>query len=77
MQEELKPGTVLRHYKEKLYAFIAYARDAETEEELVVYKTLYGEQGTWVRTKANFFETVTVNGVQVPRFRIEPAAACS
>ncbi|HEX8705503.1 MAG TPA: DUF1653 domain-containing protein [Myxococcaceae bacterium] len=57
-----------RHYKGNLYQVIGLARHSETEEELVVYRALYGEHGLWVRPRAMFFEKVMVNGQAVPRF---------
>jgi hypothetical protein len=36
---------------------------------MVVYLTLYGEAGMWVRSAKMFFENVTHNGVAQPRFR--------
>ena len=58
-----------RHYKGKEYVVIGVARHSETDEELVVYRPDYGEQGLWVRPKEMFLETVEVDGKQVPRFR--------
>ena len=63
----IKPGTY-RHYKGNLYEVIDVARHSETEEQLVVYRALYGERGLWVRPLAMFEETVIVDGVEVPRF---------
>ena len=57
-----------RHYKGKEYEVIGTARHSETEEEFVVYRTLYGNFDLWVRPKAMFIETVMVDGVAVPRF---------
>lgn len=57
-----------RHYKGNLYQVLGLARHSETEEELVVYRALYGEHGLWVRPKAMFFENVQVEGRAVPRF---------
>ena len=64
---EVSPGRY-RHYKGNDYEVLGVARHSETEEELVVYRALYGDGGLWVRPKAMFVETVTVNGTQVPRF---------
>ena len=58
-----------RHYKNKEYEVLGLARHSETEEELVVYRTLYGNFDLWVRPLAMFTETVMVDGVAVPRFR--------
>ena len=58
-----------RHYKNKEYEVLGVARHSETEEELVVYRTLYGNFDLWVRPLAMFTETVMVDGVEVPRFR--------
>lgn len=63
----LEPGTY-RHYKGNDYEVIGVARHSETEEQLVVYRPLYGERGLWVRPLAMFCETVEVKGRQVPRF---------
>ena len=64
----IQPGRY-RHYKGNDYQVIGVARHSETEEELVVYRPLYGDQGLWVRPAAMFSESVQVNGEQVPRFR--------
>lgn len=57
-----------RHYKGPHYRVLGTARHSETEEELVVYRQLYGEFGLWVRPAAMFAETVTRDGVEQPRF---------
>lgn len=57
-----------RHYKGKDYVVLGVARHSETKEELVVYRTDYGDRSLWVRPKAMFLETVEVDGRSVPRF---------
>ena len=57
-----------RHYKGKEYLVLGVARHSETEEELVVYRTDYGDRSLWVRPKGMFLETVDVDGRTVPRF---------
>ncbi|HVK32968.1 MAG TPA: DUF1653 domain-containing protein [Burkholderiaceae bacterium] len=57
-----------RHYKGGEYEVIGVARHSETHEPLVVYRPLYNDSGWWVRPHAMFFETVLVDGVQLPRF---------
>jgi hypothetical protein len=57
-----------RHYKGNDYQVIGTARHSETEEELVVYRKLYGDGSLWVRPLAMFMEDLTVDGRKVPRF---------
>ena len=64
---ELKKGRY-KHYKGNYYEVLGTARHSETEEWMVVYKTLYGEFSTWVRPYDMFFEEVEVDGKMVPRF---------
>lgn len=73
-----------RHYKGKEYEVIGVARHSESEEELVVYRALYGDFGLWVRPATMFAENVVVNGVSQPRFayvgpmeRVTPAGAAA
>ena len=65
-----------RHFRGNQYTVIGIARHSETLEELVVYRQEYGEHGLWVRPQEMFFETVTIDGQDVPRFQylgVEPA----
>jgi hypothetical protein len=62
-----RPGRY-RHYKGKDYLVLGVARHSESEEELVVYRLLYGDFGLWVRPRSMFLETVEVAGGTVPRF---------
>lgn len=52
-----QPG-VYRHYKGSLYQVLGVARHSETEEWLVVYQALYGEQGYWLRPLNLWLEPV-------------------
>ncbi len=58
-----------RHYKGQEYEVLGVARHSETEEELVVYRALYGECGLWVRPLGMFEELVDIDGRLVPRFQ--------
>ena len=53
----IKAG-LYRHYKGAQYQVIGTVRHSETEEELVLYRALYGEKGLWVRPLIMFTETV-------------------
>ncbi|HEY4066175.1 MAG TPA: DUF1653 domain-containing protein [Burkholderiaceae bacterium] len=57
-----------RHYKGGEYDVIGVARHSETNEPLVVYRPRYDGSGWWVRPHAMFFERVTIDGVEQPRF---------
>jgi hypothetical protein len=70
------PGSIFKHYKNKLYLIESLAINTETLEEMVVYRSLYkSEFGSqfnnyqvWVRPKDMFLETIKINGKDVPRF---------
>ncbi|MDQ7046460.1 MAG: DUF1653 domain-containing protein [Sulfurovum sp.] len=64
---ELKKG-LYRHYKGYMYEVLDTARHSETEEWMVVYKTLYGDFSTWVRPYEMFRGKVEVEGEMVDRF---------
>lgn len=62
------------HYKGKQYEVVGLARHSETLEELVIYKALYdsekfGNNALWARPESMFFEKVTVDGKEIPRFK--------
>ncbi len=57
-----------KHYKGSLYEVLGTARHSETEEWMVVYKTLYGDFSTWVRPYEMFTASIEVDGVVVSRF---------
>jgi len=65
---QLQKG-LYRHYKGNLYEVFMTAQHSETEEWMVVYKALYGEEGVWVRPYAMFVEKVEVDGQRVERFK--------
>jgi hypothetical protein len=63
----VSPGRY-RHYKGNEYEVVGIACHSETEEELVVYRKLYGDHSLWVRPLGMFMENVLVDGRSVPRF---------
>lgn len=50
---QVKPG-IYRHYKGNLYEVYGVAVHSETEERLVVYRSLYGEYRLTVRPEVVF-----------------------
>ncbi|OAA92462.1 DUF1653 domain-containing protein [Clostridium coskatii] len=42
-------GKMVRHFKNKSYLILDFATHTETEEELVIYKALYGNCGVFAR----------------------------
>ena len=63
----ISPG-IYRHYKGNLYEAVAIAKHSETLEDMVVYKALYGERGTWVRPLAMWEDLVEIDCKTVKRF---------
>ena len=63
----IKPGRY-RHFKGKEYEVIGVAKHSETEEEMVVYRQLYGEHGLWVRPASMWEEKVERDGKTFTRF---------
>jgi hypothetical protein len=64
---EVRPGRY-RHFKGGEYEVIGVARDSESDQELVVYRALYGDRGLWVRPLRMFTEIVERDGQRVRRF---------
>jgi hypothetical protein len=55
-----------RHYKGGIYELVCEAVMEADHAPVVVYR---GQDGAvWVRPRAAFFETVSVDGAAVPRF---------
>ena len=65
----LKPGRY-RHFKGGEYQVIDIARHSETEEDMVVYRPLYGAGKLWVRPLHMFIEPVEKDGETMPRFTL-------
>lgn len=67
MTEEIRPGRY-RHFKGNEYRVLTLARHSETEEWMVVYQALYGDQDIWVRPASMWNETVERDGKTFLRF---------
>ena len=66
---QIKPG-IYKHYKGKEYRVHFVAKHSESQEEFVVYETLYENPVSkfWIRPLAMFLENVEVDGKLIPRF---------
>jgi len=60
------PSQRYRHYKGGIYELVCEAVMEADHTPVMVYR---GQDGAvWVRPRAAFFETVSVDGASVPRF---------
>ncbi|MCR5799880.1 MAG: DUF1653 domain-containing protein [Lachnospiraceae bacterium] len=55
---EPKIGAIYKHFKGNLYEVKAIATHSETEEKMVVYQALYGDNDTYVRPYDSFISKV-------------------
>lgn len=67
MMDEIKLGRY-RHFKGNEYEVLYLAKHSETEEDMVVYRALYGERGVWVRPASMWNETIERDGKTYRRF---------
>lgn len=65
MKRELKKGRLYRHFKNKLYLVVDIVKHSETQEDMVLYKALYGDYGLFVRPFDMFLE-------EVPKDKVNP-----
>ena len=64
------PLGIYRHYKGNTYEVIGFAKHSETLEDMVIYKALYGERGTWVRPFSMWNNLIEDDGKIVKRFEL-------
>lgn len=59
---EVEVGRTYKHFKGGLYLVLGIGKYSETEEDMVIYKALYGDNLVWIRPLNNFIEVVNKNG---------------
>jgi len=57
-----------KHFKGGEYEVLGIAKHSETQEEMVVYRALYGDNELWVRPIEMFLETIERDGKTLQRF---------
>ena len=62
---------IYRHYRGNRYLVLGIAKHSETQDDLVIYTTLYENKKSalWARPIKMFLENVIVDGKEVPRFK--------
>ncbi len=55
---EVLVGRVYKHFKGNFYLVVGTALNTETEEQMVIYKALYGDGQTFVRPLDSFTQKV-------------------
>lgn len=68
--QELKIHGIYKHFKGDLYLVEDIIYHSETNEKMVAYRALYGDNSLWCRPYDMFFEEVNKNG-QKYRFELQ------
>lgn len=68
-----KQGDIYRHYKGNLYKVLLIAKHTETEEDMIIYRSIDHNKPIWARPLSIWNETVQYKNKKIPRFkRIAP-----
>ena len=69
-ERRLNTDRYFEHFKGGKYKLIAFGKDSETLEDVVIYQALYGDNQIWVRPYTIFFSKVTLpDGTEMERFK--------
>ena len=70
---EIQIGRIYRHFKGNFYLAEAVAKDADSGEDCVIYRKLYGDGGLWVRSLEEFLSPMRCrnSGLSCRRFQAE------
>ena len=64
----VKTGEKYRHFKGGIYQIVCVAKNSESLEDMVVYKSVTEPEKIWVRPLCMWDETVCRGGVTFKRF---------
>lgn len=65
----IEVGQIYKHFKGNYYKVVNVVTDAETQEDIIIYKSLKkSDNKTWCRTAKNFEETVKRDNYEGTRF---------
>ncbi len=69
-ERRLNTDRYFEHFKGGKYKLLAFGKDSETLEDVVIYQALYGDNQIWVRPYDIFFSKVRLpDGTEIERFR--------
>ena len=68
--EDVKIKGIYKHYKGDYYIVEDIALDCETQEKVVIYRALYGENTLWVRPLKDYTKEVNKEN-QKYRFELQ------
>jgi hypothetical protein len=68
--QNIEVNSVYKHYKGNYYKVLNIAIHTETDEKMVIYQALYGENLIWCRPASIWNDRVEFNGENIKRFEL-------